>query len=98
MTNICFIVTGIQYWVTYYSIHVLNAEKNEVYLLVTGTTLSGPVVGALTGGFITTRCLGGYTSKHAITLCLAMFIMLIITSIPAPFTDNLIVFFVFVWL
>ena len=97
MTNICFIVTGIQYWVTYYSLNVLNAEKNKVYLLVTATILSGPVVGALIGGLITTKYLGGYTNKHAISLCFGVFLLLICASIPSPYTDNLYLFFALVW-
>lgn len=97
MTNICFIVTGLQYWMTYYCIHVLNAEKGVVYFLVSVTTISGPVVGALIGGFITTQCLGGYTSKNAIILCFGMYLLLIAASLPAPFTDSIVVFFVFVW-
>ncbi|CDW85639.1 major facilitator superfamily protein [Stylonychia lemnae] len=98
MTNICFIVTGLQYWATYYMINVLNGKETQVNLLYSATVITGPAVGALSGGIFSTKFLGGYTSSKAIYFCFITFLCLIVVSIPMPYTDNIFIAMGLVWL
>jgi len=98
MTNICFVVTGLQNWTTYYMTTVLKGEEQTVYLLFSGAALTGPAIGGLSGGLLTSKYLGGYTSKKAIYFCFITFLCLVAVSIPAPFIDNLWAFIALIWL
>jgi sugar phosphate permease len=62
MTNLYFVVTGMQYWSTYYIINVLKIKPSEVYIAYSGVSITGPVIGVILGGYITTKVFGGYTS------------------------------------
>ena len=98
MTNICFVVTGLQYSTTKYMINVLKGEKSTVYYLFSGAALTGPAIGGLSGGLITSKVLGGYTNKRAIYFCFFTFVALVVVSIPAPFVDNIYVYILLIWL
>lgn len=98
MTNICFIITGLQYWTTSYSLSVLHADKNVIYLLFSGVAITGPPLGAITCGLITTKYLGGYTSKKAIYFCFFVFLLMIAFAIPTPFVDNVYAVMALIWL
>lgn len=77
---------------------ILKGEENTVYLMFSGTALTGPAIGGLSGGIITTKFLGGYTSKKAIYFCFITFLFLVASSIPAPYIDNLWIFISLIWL
>jgi len=69
MTNMCFVITALQYWTTYYMTTVLHGDENTVYFLFSAAALVGPALGGIIGGIITTKYLGGYTSTKAILFC-----------------------------
>lgn len=98
MTNICFVVTGLQYSTTSYMITVLGGEKSTIYYLFSGAALTGPAIGGISGGLITSKVLGGYTNKRAIYFCFFTFLALVVVSIPAPFIDNIYVYIMLIWL
>ena len=77
---------------------VLHGDKNLVYLLFSAAAITGPAMGALTGGVITTKYLGGYTSKKAIYFCFIVYLLLIAFSIPMPYFDNIYVCIILIWL
>ncbi len=41
---------------------VLHGDENTVYFLFSAAALTGPALGGLTGGILTSKLLGGYTS------------------------------------
>jgi MFS family permease len=97
MTILKFVVTGLQFWVPHYMKVVLGAEENLVFLLVAGTVISATIVGALSGGAITTKFLGSYTNKRSVLLCLLMLTIFSASSLPMGFLKNPIAFIACVW-
>lgn len=77
---------------------VLHGKEQEVVLLFSAAAISGPALGGLTGGILTTKYLGGYTSNKAIYVCFTVFLLLIAVSIPTPYVDNLYGVIALVWL
>jgi len=62
ITVLYFILTGVQYWMTLYWIEVLGFEESTVFITFGIVSITGPVLGVIVGGSITTM-LGGYKSK-----------------------------------
>jgi len=85
LTNLKFVVTALQYWVPHYMKVILGASEHLTFLLVSITVISATSVGALTGGFLTTKCLGSYTNPKSIYLCLLLFLLLALAALPLSF-------------
>jgi len=98
ISSLYFVVTGIQYWGTYYLSIVIGASKDEVYLLYSACSITGPTVGVMVGGFITTTCVGGYTNKRALTLCFFVALLACLSALPIPFVNSLVGVIIFLWL
>ena len=60
IANLMFILTAVQYFATPYMIIVLRGDSSVIYSFFSLTIISGPIIGAMTGGIITTKVLGGY--------------------------------------
>lgn len=97
MTNLKFIVTGMQFWVPHYMKVVLGAEEGMVFILVAVTVISATSFGALSGGVITTKYLGSYTNKRSVFLCLFMLAILSAACLPMSFVANPFIFTGCVW-
>ena len=67
-------------------------------MLYSGASITGPTVGVLVGGFITTTYIGGYTNRRALTLCFFVSLLACVCALPIPLLDNLILVIVFLWL
>jgi MFS family permease len=77
---------------------VLGAEESLVFILVAGTVISATTVGALTGGFITTKFLGSYTNKRSVVMCLVMLTVLSGACMPMSYLNNVYAFIGCVWM
>ena len=92
-----FVVSGIQYWCTFYFVKNLHVpqEKGAIYF---GTVaLSSPVMGAALSGYYTDYWGGIYSSK-IIRGILYLMIPSIIVSVPIPFIDNVMLVLTLFWL
>jgi sugar phosphate permease len=59
LTNLYFVVSGIQYWITKYLQVVLHADETLAQTYFSLTCLTAPVSGVIIGGSITTY-FGGF--------------------------------------
>ena len=98
ITNIMFILTALQYWSTPYGINVLKGQKALVELSFSATVITSPCLGAIIGGVITTKYLGSYTNKKALSLCFFMYCLFVIWCIPTPLVNDYILFIALMWL
>jgi MFS family permease len=98
ISSLYFVVTGIQYWGTYYLNVVIKASKDEVYLLYSACSITAPTVGVLIGGFVTTTCIGGYTNKRALTVCFFVALLASLSALPIPWINNLVGVIICLWL
>lgn len=64
-------------------------------MIVIGT---GPPVGYLIGGLLTTKLFGSYTDKRTLFLAFVVQLIRILVSIPAPFMTTWWTYFIFLWL
>lgn len=87
ISNLFFVVTGIQYWITYYLQTVIGAKKNDVFILYSCASITGPTLGVLIGGLVITKCVGGYTNRKALNVCFFMALCACFACIPVPFLD-----------
>lgn len=78
-------------------ISVLGVGESIVFTAFGIVSITGPVLGVVIGGNVTTK-LGGYSSKKSLytTCALAFFCMLV--AAPIPFLDNFAVFTALLWL
>jgi MFS family permease len=97
VTNLYFVVTGIQYWSTFYMIRVLGEKEYHVYIAYSICCITGPTIGVLLGGYITTKVIGGYTSDWAIYVCLFVGILATCVAIPMPMVNQFWAFIVLFW-
>lgn len=96
LTAIYFIVTGIQYWVSDYMITELKLPEKEVFITFAIVSITGPVLGVVVGGNLTT-CLGGYGSKNALMLTLFTAVFCVGSAAPIPFVNEFPVFVCLLW-
>jgi MFS family permease len=69
-----------------------------VYIAYSLTAITGPTIGVIVGGYITTKVIGGYTSRWAIYVCLGVGLMASMVGIPMPYVNNFWAFLVCLWL
>ena len=96
LTFLYFIITGIQYWVSDYLITELKVEQEVVFVTFSIISITGPVLGVVIGGNVTTF-LGGYNSKKSLQICLVVALMCLGSAIPTPFVNNFPLFVVLLW-
>ena len=96
ITFLYWVLTGIQYWFSDYLITELKADPNTVYISYGVISITGPVIGVIAGGNVTSA-LGGYKSKKALYVtCLLAFVCLS-CAIPIAFVDDYITVVVLLW-
>lgn len=93
---IFFILTGIQYWVTDYLITDLGAEMNTVHLTFGIVSITGPVLGVVIGGNVTSA-LGGFKAKRSLMLSIVIAIMCVVSAVPIPFITDFWAYIIFLW-
>lgn len=84
VTILYFVVTGIQFWFSDFLITVMNMEKKVVFTLFGIVSISGPVVGVMFGGWVSTK-LGGYNHPKSIYFTAGVAFFSIFTSVPIPY-------------
>lgn len=75
---------------------VLDGDDNTVILLFALTILTAPAIGALLGGFITTK-IGGYTNPRALIMCFILFLLMTAACIPMSYVNSIYAFSGCVW-
>ena len=78
-----FIVSGIQYWATYYFIEVLKVEEKRANILFGTSAITAPIFGALTSSVLSTF-FGGFSSKKILPCCLVLSFFGVIFGIAVP--------------
>lgn len=98
ISSLFFVVTGIQYWITYYLQVVIGAKREDVFILYSGASITGPTIGVLVGGYITTSCIGGYTNRRALYLCFVVSLCASASCLPVPLMNHILGVIIFLWL
>ena len=79
-----------------YLITELKQDENVVFVSFAIISITGPVLGVVVGGNVTTH-LGGYNSKKALQLCIFASLLCLASAIPIPFVNSYPVFVVLLW-
>lgn len=82
-----FVLTGVQYWMTLYWIEVLNFEESLTFITFGIVSITGPVLGVIVGGSITTM-LGGYKSKSSYKLTVLCASACMLCAFPLPYVSG----------
>jgi len=93
-----FILIASQYWVTSYATDILGGDSSTVYIMFVVVILSGPALGALIGGMITTRLLGSYTNPKALPVCMGVYLMFVGFCIGCTFVDDAKLYMLLLWM
>ena len=92
-----FIVTGIQFWAPDYMCTVLNVSKRWIFPTYAAVTITAPTLGIVMGGSAVHK-IGGYRSKHVLTLCMGLGFAACVCALPLPFLNVFPVFISLLWL
>lgn len=95
-----FVVYGIQFWGTYYMIQTMGITVYEAMLIYFVITITAPVMGVLSGGFLLDH-MGGYKGDNrmvALKMCLLFSFCCVIMAIPAGYVYNIWIFGTLLWL
>lgn len=89
-TFLYYVVTVIQFWFTDYMITYMGMEKGFVFLTFGAVSITGPVMGVIFGGMVSSK-LGGYNNTKSLYMTaflafFSLFFALPIAFIP-PNTD-----------
>ena len=60
-----YIITGLQYWMSDYMLVVMKQKEAVVFVSFGAISITGPVLGVVVGGNITTK-LGGYSTRKSL--------------------------------
>ena len=97
VSGLYFIVTGIQYWITAYMVTVLGASPKVAAIYFIVLCFTGPIVGVIFGGILTSLC-GGYNSTKGQLLQCVGGVLAVISGLPIPFCSNVNYMAIFLWL
>jgi len=97
VTCLFFVITGIQFWISYYIHMVLEIDEKTVFICFAIICITAPTLGVLSGGYIIQK-LGGYNDTRAIEICLKLGYITGVISIPLPFVSSLPTFIFLIWL
>ena len=75
----------------------LGAEESQAFTTFGIVSITGPVVGVIIGGSVTTA-LGGYTAPKTLYLSCGIALFCLFCAAPIPFIENFWVFTVLLWL
>lgn len=89
LTNFKLVVTALQYWVPHYMKLNLGADEHLTVILVAATSITATAAGTLSGGLITTRCLGSYLHPRALLLCLSLLLLFTLAALPLSYLPSL---------
>lgn len=96
LTFLYFVITGIQFWVSDYLITDLKVNENTVFITFAIVSITGPVLGVIVGGNVTTA-LGGYNSKKALRLSLIVSSFCACVAAPIAFINSFPLFVALLW-
>ena len=92
-----FVITGIQFWISYYMITVLHISEKTVFISFSVVCLTAPTLGVISGGYLI-QSMGGYSSSHAIEICLKLGYCALGISLLIPFVSSYYTFTLLIWL
>ena len=96
LSTLFFIITGVQYWGSDYMITELKQDEGIVFIAYAVISITGPVLGVVVGGTITTK-LGGYTTFKAIKFTGISAALCVCSALPIPFVNNFPLFAILLW-
>ena len=96
LTGLYYIITGIQYWISDYWITTLKVPETTVFICFAVISITGPVLGVVVGGNVTT-CLGGYNSEKSLNVTAASAVFCLACAAPIAFLDNFIYVAILLW-
>ena len=95
-----FVVVGIQFWGTSYMIITMNASPDNAMIIYSFITITAPILGVITSGFILDH-LGGYKGNNKMVALKMMFVVstiCLLISVPISFVYNIVLFGPLLWL
>lgn len=84
LTLLYFVVTGIQFWFSDFLITVMKMKKEVVFSIFTVVSISGPVVGVVFGGWLSSK-LGGYNSPKSLYFMACVSVFSVFVAVPIPY-------------
>lgn len=98
LSALCYVITGVQYWVSDYMQGVLFIKKGGQRLLYfTLVCFTSPTLGVFIGGHISNK-IGGYEEKESIIFCLICGIIASVFAFFVPLLSNIFLFVMFLWI
>ena len=92
-----FVVSGIQYWCTYYFVKNLHVPQSYGPVYFGIVVFTAPLLGAVLSG-VYTNYWGGIYSKKIVPAILVLTIPSIVVSLPIPFIDHVYTVLTLFWL
>ena len=83
ITSIYFVISGLQFWSTAYMITVISIPATEVFTFYTVMCFTAPTLG-LVLSIILFNCIGGYSSRGSLGLCLMIGLLCMLFAVPLP--------------
>ena len=91
-----FIVSGIQYWATFYLINVLKVEEKSANILFGTTAITAPIFGAIASSVLST-CFGGFESNKILPTCFVLSLVGILAGVIMPEVKDHLVAVALIW-
>lgn len=96
ITFLYWVLTGIQYWFSDYLITELQTNPEKVFISYGVISITGPVIGVIVGGNITSA-LGGYNSRKSLYVTCALAIVCLSCAVPIGFISDYVSVVVLLW-
>ena len=90
-----YIISGILFWATDYFTDVLKVEKNEVTVAFGVTSITGPVLGAISSVPLEKKI--GFTTDKTLPVCLGVAVVCYAVGFFIPFYDDFIPVIIHIW-
>ncbi|XP_051912303.1 uncharacterized protein LOC127594481 [Hippocampus zosterae] len=95
-SNLLFVVTGIQFWMTDYFIRVLKVDRTIVNVGFVFISITAPVLGTVFGGWAVDR-MGGYSDPRTVKLLLGLVLLCAIPSQLIPYLNSFALVVLLLW-
>ena len=97
IASLYFVLSGLQFWATAYLNEVMGAPLSQVFTYFVIICLTAPTLGILTS-IVLFNCIGGYTSKYALSLLLLFSALTVLACLPVPVTVTASATYGLIWL
>jgi MFS family permease len=97
VSNLYFVLSGIQYWISDYIVVILRLSEADAHIYFASVSITAPILGAIVSGFVGSK-IGGHESPYTIPICISASVVCNLCAVMVPMFDSIKIFLPLLWI